>query len=40
MKMSVGDVKLNGSAKSQQAMNGKDLNGNEVIKSGNGHVGE
>jgi hypothetical protein len=33
--MSVGDVKLNGSA-----MSGKDVNANEIIKNGNGHVGE
>jgi hypothetical protein len=33
--MSVGDAKLNGST-----MSGKDVNANEIIKNGNGHVGE
>lgn len=33
--MSVGDVKHSGAAST-----GKDVNGNEIIKNGNGHVGE
>lgn len=33
--MSGDDVKLNGSA-----MNDKDINGNIIIKNGNGHIGE
>lgn len=34
LKMSIGDVKVNGTAM------GKDVNSNELIKNGNGHLGK